>query len=131
MMLTWWMMGLSRRVRFCYILVGRRLRSQCQPTWTFQSHFRKFFRIFLFCILQFEVCYFIYSDNYQLTFSVECDSRIFVREDDAWSMKGHYSQAVQLQENVPWERDSKGKLVISILAISLINLLFLNCHSWI
>jgi len=46
-------------------------------------------------------------------------------------MKGHYSRAVQLREDVPWERDSKGKLVISILAVSLINLLFLNCHSWI
>jgi hypothetical protein len=56
----------------------------------------------------------------------ECDSRIYVREDDAWSMKGRYSRAVNLKEDVSWERDSKGKLIVSLLAVSDI-FIILNC----
>jgi hypothetical protein len=47
------------------------------------------------------------------------DSRIYVREDDAWSMKGRYSRAIQLRQELPWEKDAKGKPMVSLLAVSL------------
>jgi len=51
---------------------------------------------------------------------VECNACIFVKDlmENSWEMKGQFSKAVQLQEDVPWEFDGAGKAYIHILAVS-------------
>ena len=49
--------------------------------------------------------------------SVEQDSHIYVNEEGAWAMKGRFSRAVNIREQLPWQRDDKGKLVLSVLAV--------------
>jgi hypothetical protein len=57
-----------------------------------------------------------------LTFLVESNSRIFVQEDGVWCVKGRFSHAVLLREQLPWQQDEKGKVSISLLAV---------CHCFI
>ena len=51
-----------------------------------------------------------------LNFS-ESNPYIFVQEDDLWTIKGHYSQAVLNTDPVSWEASAEGTLSLSILAV--------------
>jgi hypothetical protein len=48
---------------------------------------------------------------------IESNSRIFVQEDGAWSIKGRFSHAALLQEELPWQEDGNGKVSVSLLAV--------------
>lgn len=52
-----------------------------------------------------------------LTCFIESDSRIFVQEDGAWSIKGHFSRAALLSDALPWQEDENGKMSVSLLAV--------------
>lgn len=47
------------------------------------------------------------------------NSHIYLHDDDAWAMKGRFSNAIRSQEALPWTQDNKGRLSVSLLAVSI------------
>lgn len=47
------------------------------------------------------------------------DSRMYVLEEDTWSVKGRFSQAILDDDPIYWDASSKGKFSLSLLAVSL------------
>jgi hypothetical protein len=47
------------------------------------------------------------------------NSHIYVRDDNAWAMKGRFSNAIRSQEALPWIQDNRGSLSVSLLAVSI------------
>jgi hypothetical protein len=51
------------------------------------------------------------------------NSHIYLYDDDAWDMKGRFSNAVRTHETLPWTQDKRGKLSVSLLAVSILFIL--------
>ena len=45
------------------------------------------------------------------------DSRIYIFEDEAWEVKGRFSQAIKDKAPLQWEMNDDGKLVLHLLAV--------------
>jgi hypothetical protein len=46
----------------------------------------------------------------------KANPHIYVEEDETWAMKGRFSYAVRLLEDLPWVKDDKGKFCVSLRA---------------
>ena len=44
---------------------------------------------------------------------------MYVLEEDTWSVKGRFSQAILDDDPINWDASSKGKFSLSLLAVSL------------
>ena len=53
-------------------------------------------------------------------FHSEHNSRIYVREDDMWAVKGHFSQALKDDDPVQLMASSDNKITLSLLAVSIL-----------
>ena len=53
-------------------------------------------------------------------FHSEHNSRIYVREDDMWAVKGRFSQAPKDDDPVHWMASSDNKFTLSLLAVSIL-----------
>ena len=47
----------------------------------------------------------------------ESDSRIYVREDNFWMVKGRYTQALLDKEPLQWDSTPDGKMSLALLAV--------------
>ena len=50
--------------------------------------------------------------------SAEFNQRLYVKDDNVWSVRGRFRTAVQDKELVKWEA-SEGKLILSLCVVSL------------
>jgi hypothetical protein len=48
------------------------------------------------------------------------NSHIYLRDNDAWDMKGRFSNAIRSHETLPWTQDNRGKLSVTLLAVSIL-----------
>src|ERR1700675_245107 len=64
--------------------------------------------------------------------SLESNSRIYVREDDLWSGKGRFQNALTDRDPVDWIMDGKGEMSISLLIVRIIlfDMIFVLIPFW-
>jgi hypothetical protein len=48
------------------------------------------------------------------------NSHIYLHDNDAWDMKGRFSNAIRSHETLPWTQDNRGNLSVTLLAVSIL-----------
>ena len=72
---------------------------------------------------------FLFYFNYLIiNYFVEFNYCIYVQEDDLWSGKGRFKNAVQDFEPVKWNANIKGEMSLSILTVIILFFDFININ---